>query len=193
MPPRTALLHGPDDPTRASIVRTLTADGVAVVSTDTPDPSAAVAEATAGTGALDVLVSWVRSVAPGAFLGRDPQDWYAAVMASLTPQFRLLRAAVPALRRSAAGRIVLVGAGWTPTGRPGGTAGSAVEGAVVALVKTLARDLGPAGITVNEVVGPAGRDDPEGVARAVGYLSSPAAGAVVGQLLTVGAGGELRP
>ena len=88
---------------------------------------------------------------------------------------------------------MLVGAGWTPTGRPGGTAGSAVEGAVVALVKTLARDLGPAGITVNEVVVPAGQDDPEGVARAVGYLSSPAAGAVVGQLLTVGAGGELRP
>ena len=66
MPTRTALVHGPEDPTRTSIVRTLTADGVSVVGTDAADPSAAVAEAADGTGGLDVLVSQVRPVAPGS-------------------------------------------------------------------------------------------------------------------------------
>jgi short-subunit dehydrogenase len=101
---------------------------------------------------------------------------------------------VPALRKSGDGRIVLLGSGWSTADRPASTAASAAHGAVVALTKTLARDLGPEGITVNEVVSDSTEPPtPEAVAAAVAYLCGPAAGAMVGQLLTLGSGGALRP
>ena len=90
--------------------------------------------------------------------------------------------------------MVVVGAGWLPTSVPRATAAAAAHGAVVALVKTLARDLGSQGISVNEVVlHPLEPARPEAVARAVSYLAGPHGGAVTGQLVTLGPGGELRP
>ena len=143
---------------------------------------------------LDVLVHVVGVPASSNLVGADPLSWYSAVMAELTPAFRAVRAAVPSLRRSSAGRIVFVGAGWFPADRPGSTAAAAVHGALVALTKTLARDLGPEGIAVNQVVAdPAHPADAAAVAAAVAYLCRPEAGAVVGQLLTVGRGGPIRP
>jgi hypothetical protein len=175
-----AVVSGADPALGAALADRLTADGFAV-------------EAEAGER-LDVLVHVVAAPAPAPFLGADPGGWYAEVMAGLTPAFRAARAAVPALRRSASARLVLVGAGWFPADCPDSTAAAALHGALVALTKTLARDLGPDGITVNQVVvDPADPADPSTVAAAVSYLCRPEAGAVVGQLLTVGRGGPVRP
>jgi NAD(P)-dependent dehydrogenase (short-subunit alcohol dehydrogenase family) len=190
MSARSALVHVPDAGTREAVVRRHTAHGFRVTESEGADPATAVA----GLGPLEAVVCAVDRPGAAAFPGGQPGQWYADVMTCLTPPFRLLRAAVPALRESGQGRIVLLGSGWTTAGRPEQTGASAVHGAVVALVKTLARDLGPDGITVNEVVGdPAAPPAPEAVAQAVSYLCAPAAGAVVGQLLTLGRGGELRP
>jgi NAD(P)-dependent dehydrogenase (short-subunit alcohol dehydrogenase family) len=145
-------------------------------------------------GPLDALIVLVGVPGPAAFVGADPAGWFAGVTAELTPAFGAVRAAVAALRRSPVGRVVLVGAGWLPADRPASTAAAAVHGALVALTKTLARDLGPEGITVNQVVvDPAHPVDPAVVAAAVAYLCGPDAGAVTGQLVTVGRGGPLRP
>jgi NAD(P)-dependent dehydrogenase (short-subunit alcohol dehydrogenase family) len=180
MTDRTALVSGADPVLVSALAGRLTADGFA----DAPE----------GGDRLDALVHVVGVPDPAPFVGADPARWYAEVMAGLTPAFRAVRAAVPALRRSPAGRVVLVGAGWFPADRPASTAAAAVHGALVALTKTLARDLGPDGITVNQVVvDPADPADPATVAAAVSYLCRPEAGAVVGQLLTVGRGGPLRP
>ena len=177
---RTALVSGADPALASTITDRLTADGLTPVSE-------------AGD-LLDVLVHVVGAPARAAFVGADPVRWYAEVMAGLTPAFRAARAAAPGLRRSTAGRIVLVGAGWLPADRPDSTAAAALHGALVALTKTLARDLGPDGITVNQVVvDPADPADPVTVAAAVSYLCRPEAGAVVGQLLMVGRGGPVRP
>lgn len=180
MADRSALVSGTDPVLLRSLTERLAADGISVV---------------AGPGSeLDVLVHAVRLPESGSFVGADAGGWYRAVMAELTPAFRAVRDAVPALRRSDAGRIVLIGAGWLPGDRHGNTAAAAVHGALVALTKTLARDLGPDGITVNEVVvDPDAPADPSAVAAAVSYLCRPDAGAMVGQLLTVARGGPLRP
>jgi NAD(P)-dependent dehydrogenase (short-subunit alcohol dehydrogenase family) len=180
MAARTATVSGDDGALARAVTERLIADGL---------------ELTAEPGAgLDVLVHVVGVPAAGAFVGADPAGWSAAVMAGLTPAFRAVRTAAPLLRRSDAGRIVLVGAGWLPADRPDSTAAAAVHGALVALTKTLARDLGPDGVTVNQVVvDPARPADPAVVAAAVAYLCRPEAGAVVGQLLTVGRGGPVRP
>jgi NAD(P)-dependent dehydrogenase (short-subunit alcohol dehydrogenase family) len=187
---RTALVSSTDPATTQALTGRLTTAGLRPVIADPADPARAVA----GLDALDALICCVASPAPRAFLDTDPAGWYADVLASLIAPFRLIRAAVPLLRASGDGRVVLIGGGWQPGDRPGDTAAAAVHGAVVALTKTLARDLGPAGITVNEVVtDPSAPAVPEVVAGAAAYLCGPAAGAVVGQLLTVGRGGPLRP
>jgi len=180
MADRTALVSGADPDLRQQLTERLATNGIVVA--DRPGEE------------LDVLVHAVGLPAPGAFAGADAGAWYADVMAELTPAFQVVRDAVPALRRSGAGRIVFIGAGWWPADRPGSTAAAAVHGALVALTKTLARDLGPDGITVNEVVvDPGSPAEPAAVAAAVAYLCRPEAGATVGQLLTVARGGPLRP
>ncbi len=175
----TALVSG--EPVLAAAVRDrLAADGFATAPRS-GDP-------------LDALVHVAASPVAGPFVGGDVTGWYAEVSAGLRPAFQAVRAAVSALRRSGAGRVVIVGAGWFPADRPDATAAAAVSGGLVALTKTLARDLGPDGITVNQVVVDPGHPaDPATIAAAVAYLCSPAGGAVVGQLLTVGRGGPLRP
>jgi NAD(P)-dependent dehydrogenase (short-subunit alcohol dehydrogenase family) len=180
MADRSALVSAAEPALLRALTEQLTADGVAVT-TGRPDR-------------LDLLVHAVGVPGPASFVGADAVGWYTGVMAELTPAFRTVRAALPALRASGDGRIVLLGAGWFPADRPGSTAAASVHGALVALTKTLARDLGPQGITVNlVVVDPSDPADPATVAAAVSYLCSPGAGAVVGQLLTLGRGGPLRP
>ncbi len=177
---RTALVSGAAGALRDAIADRLAAEGLALAD-ELPDT-------------LDVLVHVLDQPAPAPFVGADPAGWFDGVMAELTPAFRAVRTAVPALRQAGHARIVLLGAGWFPADRAGSTAAAAASGALVALTKTLARDLGPDGITVNQVVvDPDGRPDPVAVAATVAYLCRPEAGAVVGQLLTVGRGGPLRP
>lgn len=201
-----ALLCGAADDVTAAVARRLTAAGrrVAVCGPEVPDAALVLsteltAEATVqaveqALGPLGALVCAVPVPQPSAFLGRDPRSWSAETAALLTPVFRMVRAAAPRVRQVEDGRIVVVGAGWTPTGTAGSTVASAAHGALVAMVEALARDLGPDGTTVNQVVrDAAGVTDADALAHAVAYLCSPDAGAVVGQLLTVGTGGELRP
>jgi NADP-dependent 3-hydroxy acid dehydrogenase YdfG len=177
---RSALISGTGPVLLQSLTERLATDGIVVVPHRGEE--------------LDVLVHAVGLPAPRPFVGADAGGWYDQVMAELTPAFQAVRDAVPALRRSGGGRIVLIGAGWLPADRRGNTAAAAVHGALVALMKTLARDLGPDGITVNEVVvAPDAPADPAAVAAAVSYLCRPEAGAMVGQLLTVARGGPLRP
>ena len=73
-------------------------------------------------------------------------------------------------------------------------AAAAAQGALVALTKTLARDLGPDAVAVDQVVtDPEDPPAPAVVAAAVSYLCGETAGSVVGQLVTLGRGGQLRP
>lgn len=206
MAPSCALVCGASPELAAAVVPRLAAAGRRVAVRGPQVPGAALVLSTDRTadetvaaverelGPLGALVCAVPVPQPAPFVGRDPRSWSTETSQLLTPAFAVVRAAAPSVRRVEDGRIVLVGVGWTPTGLAGATIAAAAHGALVAMVKTLARDLGPDGTTVNEVVGDAA--DPPGadaLAHAVAYLCSPQAGAVVGQLLTVGPGGALRP
>jgi NAD(P)-dependent dehydrogenase (short-subunit alcohol dehydrogenase family) len=145
-------------------------------------------------GATHLLVVDVPVPAPLSFVGDDPVRWYAEVHAALSRPFRAVRGALPSLREAQDARVVILGAGWLATEQPRGTAAGAAHGGVVALTKTLARDLGPDGIRVNHVVvDPTEPVSPEHVAEAVSYLAEPRAAAVTGQLVTLGRGGHVRP
>jgi len=188
----SALVAGPDDDLAGALAQRLSAEGLAVHPVGTGgDPAAAVA----GAEGLRVLVVRVGLLPPARFLDADPDAWFTAVDAELLRLHRLVRAALPALRASGRGRVVVLGAGWDAAGLPSSTAAGALHGAVVAYVKTLARELGKQGISANEVVVPPGARavDVEDVADAVALLAGPHGGATTGQLLRCGRGGDLRP
>lgn len=209
--PRVALVDLVDPEFAEVVVARLVADGMRVAIIGEPVPgaqlvlprsvspvaaelTAAVARIEQQLGTLSVLVCAAGTPPRGRFASTPAPDWFAGVSQALFAPFALIRAAVPALSRTDDARIVVVGSGWSATELAEATATAAVQGALVALVKTLARDLGPRGITVNEVAVP--EDAPAGpraLAAAVGYLTGPRAGAMIGQIITAGSGGEVRP
>jgi NAD(P)-dependent dehydrogenase (short-subunit alcohol dehydrogenase family) len=194
--PGGALVTGPDDDLGLALVSRLGAGGAPV--TPAPDagtdPDGAVAAAAAGAG-LRVLVVRVDLLPAQPFLEADPGAWCAAVDGELLALHRLVRAALPHLRAGGDGRVIVLGAGWDAAELLRSTAAGALHGAVVAYVKTLARELGRDGTSVNEVVLPPDAEavGVEDVAEAVALLAGPHGGAVTGQLLRCGRGGDLRP
>jgi NAD(P)-dependent dehydrogenase (short-subunit alcohol dehydrogenase family) len=158
------------------------------------EPGAALQRVERELGSIASLVCLTAVPPPARFVGADVDQWSATVRAGLDQPFQMIRACLLSLRRSGAGRIVVIGAGWLPGDRPGRTAAGAIHGGLVALVKTLGRELGHDGISVNEVVFDPDDPPPAAImADTVAYLCGPYAQAVVGQLITIGSHAEVRP
>ena len=126
----------------------------------------------------------------------------------------LVQAAASAMRRHRFGRVIMIGSDMVDRAKPGWTAYSAAKAAQIGLVRVWARELGPAGITVN-IVAPgwipverhAGADTsaylaevplgrmgtPQDIASTVGYLCSDAAGFVTAQRITVNGSHTISP
>ena len=207
-PMRIALVALQDPAQRRVVVERLIADGVrvavlgqpvdgAVLTVDPGEAVASVQRVEDELGALSVLICDAAPPASARFVDTDPAEWFAGVQRSMFAPFALIRAAVPALRRAGDSRILLIGNGWGAAQLEDSTALAAVQGGLAALMKTLARDLGPDGIIVNEIALPAqSLDQPalaSALAAAVSYLAGPNGAAMAGQILTLGRGGELRP
>ena len=120
---------------------------------DVADPDrivTVVAEVAEQLGGLDILVNNAGTSVVGP-LGADDyeQKWQLALDVMLTAQIRLIRAALPLLERSGAGRIVNIAS----TEGLGGSAFlspyTAVKHGVVGITRALACELGDRGITVN--------------------------------------------
>ena len=77
------------------------------------------------------------------------QRWHRALAVMLTAQQRMVRAALPHLRKSDAARIVNVASTEGLGATPGDTPYVAAKSGVVGLTRGLAVDLGPEAITVN--------------------------------------------
>ncbi|MGE3619548.1 MAG: mycofactocin-coupled SDR family oxidoreductase [Acidimicrobiia bacterium] len=122
---------------------------------DQPTLDQAVAEVVARFGGLDAAVAVAGAVAGGTPTWEvDDAEWSAMVGINLEGTWRLARAAVPALlarpepRR---GRFVAVASAGGTLGLPSMAAYSAAKHGVVGLVRSLAAELGPHGITANAV------------------------------------------
>jgi 3-oxoacyl-[acyl-carrier protein] reductase len=114
-----------------------------------------VAEASRARGRVDVLV-----YVAGGVLGQKPRpieevapdDFNAIVDANLKGCFLFARAVAPAMKRAGGGRIVTVSSrAGLATSLTGIQAYAAAKHGQVGLVKQLAQELGPFGITVNSV------------------------------------------
>jgi NAD(P)-dependent dehydrogenase (short-subunit alcohol dehydrogenase family) len=179
--------------------------------------SALVAQAAARFGGLDVLVSNAGFADRTAFADLTDVAMTASVEAIQGAFFRLARAAVPHLKAGRDARIVAVSSFVAHAFRTDTTvfaASSAAKAAVEALVRALAIELAPSGVTVNAVVPGFIRKDPgahaaidaerlrrqvasvplgrvglpDEVAAAIAFLASPAAGYITGQALHIDGG-----
>jgi NAD(P)-dependent dehydrogenase (short-subunit alcohol dehydrogenase family) len=106
--------------------------------------------AQAGTE-VGVLVANAAYMTMAPFAAHDPDDWWRVVDVCLGGAFTCAQAVLPGMRARGGGRIVLVASEWGVIGWPGATAYSAAKAGLVALTKSLARELGPDGVTVNAI------------------------------------------
>jgi len=140
------------------------------------------------------------------------EDWDEVMDTNLKSVFRLSRAVMRDMMKARMGRIINIGSVVGTTGNAGQANYAAAKAGLVGLTKSLARELGSRGITVNAVAPgfidtdmtrgleeaqhqallgaiPLGRlGIPADVAHAVAYLASPGATYVTGATLHVNGG-----
>ena len=125
--------------------------GVAVAGdvTDDADLERAVETAVEKFGDLDVLVWNGGGPPPGGALDADPDSLDGAYKLLLRPAVTLVRAALPHLEKSAGGRIIAISslAALEPTSHL--ALSNTFRPALIGWLKTLSREVGPWGITIN--------------------------------------------
>jgi NAD(P)-dependent dehydrogenase (short-subunit alcohol dehydrogenase family) len=129
--------------------------GAVAIVADVADPAAAtaaVAEAAQRLGGVDALVNNAAlfSTLPNRPFEQIPPDEVARVLAvNVLGPFVLCQAVAPHLRLRGGGKIVNIGSGIILSGTPGLAHYAASKGAIFAMTRALARELGGDRITVN--------------------------------------------
>ena len=185
------------------------ATGATPICCDVAD-GAAVKEAFAQISSVDILICNAGIVYVGLMSQMEESAWDRIFNVNVKGIYHCVNAAMPAFLKTHSGCIITVSYMWGQVGASCEAAYSATKGAVIALSKALAQELGPSGIRVNCVAPgviqtdmcadvapdimdelreqtPVGRlGQPEDVAKAMLYLSE--AEFVTGQVLPVNGG-----
>ena len=195
------------------------AEAVRVDITDWDAMSEAAARITCAFGPAEVVVANAGVVSTGDPVeDLDPLEWRRVVEVNLTGSFLTAKAAVPQLREAGSGSLIMVSSVCGLSASAGFGAYNASKHGVIGLMRTLAHELGPLGVTVNAVcpgwvrtrmldvsVDEAGAEEgnleaftdmnlikrliePEEVSEAVVWLASRGARMVTGTVLPVDAG-----
>jgi 3-oxoacyl-[acyl-carrier protein] reductase len=170
----------------------------------------AVKDTFAKIGDVDVLICNAGIVSYGLMQDLPAADWDRIFDVNVKGVYNCVNAAMPAFLRKHAGSVITVSSMWGQVGASCEAAYSATKGAVIALTKALAKELGPSGIRVNCVApgvietdmcanvdpeilaemaqeAPVGRNGtPLDVAKAMEYLAE--ADFITGQILPVNGG-----
>jgi NAD(P)-dependent dehydrogenase (short-subunit alcohol dehydrogenase family) len=121
--------------------------------TDTDACQSLVARTESELGGLDILVNnavWPHGDGPLADANLD--DWRTAMEVNFLGALTMTQAAIPALRRREAARIIMVSTIASREHYPTAGPYTASKAALNAVTKTLAKELGPDGIRVNGVI-----------------------------------------
>jgi 3-oxoacyl-[acyl-carrier protein] reductase len=110
-------------------------------------------------GGVDVLVNNSGGPPRGPALEVDDESLEAAVSLLLLSAVRLTNLCLPHLRKSTAGRVINIESSTVKEPADNLVLSNAIRPGVVGWAKTLAREIGPAGITVNTIA--PGRIDTE--------------------------------
>lgn len=203
------------DPQVAAAVSARLGDRTVAFTRDVADPAgarAAVDLAVARFGALDIVVNNAAILRDGFIFKSDPANWEAVIRTNLSGAFQVLSAATPRMRDQikagrAPGRIVNITSSAGLYGNFGQSAYAAAKAGLFGLTRVVAMDMARSGVTCNavapfahtrvtEIIQPANPAQaqykeralsiaPRFVAEFVGYLCTPAAQSVTGQVFGV--------
>jgi 3-oxoacyl-[acyl-carrier protein] reductase len=128
------------------------ASGFAAADVSGPaDVKRIVAEAISSLGGLDILVTNAGGPPTGPFDKAGDGDWDTAYQLTLMSAVRLIREALPALKASGRGRIVNLTGYGVKEPMMDLVVSDSVRAGVTVMAKTIASDLAPFGITVNNI------------------------------------------
>jgi len=183
--------------------------GAAAICCDVADGDR-VKEAFQKIGDVDILICNAGIVHYGLMSMMAEAVWDRIFAVNVKGIFHCVNAAMPSFLRKQRGSVVTVSSMWGQVGSSCEAAYSATKGAVIALTKALAKELGPSGIRVNcvapgviltdmcaevdpEILAEMGNDTPVGrngtpmdVAKAMAYLAD--AEFITGHVLSVNGG-----
>jgi NAD(P)-dependent dehydrogenase (short-subunit alcohol dehydrogenase family) len=111
-------------------------------------------------GPIDILVCNAAYMTMAPFVDHDDEDWWKIIDTNLAGTFYLIQAVLAGLRNAGGGNIVVIASEWGVTGWPQASAYSASKAGLIALTKTLGRELARENIIVNAVA-PGVTDTPQ--------------------------------
>ena len=115
------------------------------------DVELAIASTVERFGGLDILVNNAGITRDRMVWKMSNEEWAEVIDADLSACFRYIRAAVPLLRERGGGRIVSISSINAQRGKLGQANYTASKAGIIGLSKTVAREVGQYGITVNVV------------------------------------------
>jgi 2-dehydro-3-deoxy-L-rhamnonate dehydrogenase (NAD+) len=158
---RTAVVTGGMSGLGAATAVRLAADGVTVITLDIAagadlqvdvSDAAAVRAAAARIGPVDILVNSAGIVGPNAPLWEIPLDgWERTFAINVRGTFNTCQAFVPGMRERGWGRIVNIASMAGKDGNPNMSPYSASKAAVIALTKSLGKELATTGVLANAI------------------------------------------
>jgi len=163
-------------------------------------------------GAVSILVNNAGITRDQLLMRMSDEDWQAILDTNLSSVYRTSKAVMRGMMKARKGRIISIASVVGVTGNPGQANYAAAKAGIIAFSKSLAREIGSRGITVN-VVAPGFIDtdmtralseeqrgallgqialgrlgEVADIAKAVGFLASPAAAYITGETLHVNGG-----
>ena len=163
-------------------------------------------------GAVSILVNNAGITRDNLLMRMKEEDWQSIIDTNLTSVFRTIKAVMRAMMKARRGRIINIASVVGVTGNAGQANYAAAKAGIIAFSKSLAKEIGSRGITVN-VVAPGFIDTymtralpdaarealvgqialgrlgaPADIANAVAFLAGPYAAYITGETLHVNGG-----
>ncbi|KAF0106627.1 MAG: 3-oxoacyl-acyl-carrier protein reductase [Anaerolineaceae bacterium] len=126
--------------------------GLAGDVTDASLPERLIDEAVRAFGGLDILVTNAGGPPAGAFESFDEATWQKAIDLSFMSHVRLIKAALPHLKQSKAASVLTITSYSVKQPIPNLVLSNSIRAATVGLTKSLALELGGAGIRFNSIL-----------------------------------------
>ena len=115
------------------------------------ETQAVVEEIVKDFGRIDVLVNNAGITKDGLVMRMSEQQWDAVIDVNMKGAFNFLHAVVPVMARQKGGSIINMASIAGQTGNPGQVNYSASKAGLIAMAKSVAKEMGPRGIRANSI------------------------------------------